>query len=219
MNRPKAVGETNTGLAFKAQMAAKSRVKAGREEAAKIKDAREAESKALREKREAKQKRRAENTFSSANYQVVRVTFMVTRTAEGNAAGNAALAASLYRLVDFRPHEAQAHVEEAAPRHQAHARRCEDRRYGRDDVAQIAADRLRVGMDAITIRSGDSATVPPGVGTFGSRSIAMAGSAIAVAADQLTATARERARSDSGCRSGGGDAVPQGFATDAAGAS
>ena len=42
-------------------------------------------------------------------------------------------------------------------------------------------------MDAITIRSGDSAAVPPGVGTFGSRSIAMAGSAIAIAADELLA--------------------------------
>jgi aerobic carbon-monoxide dehydrogenase large subunit len=56
--------------------------------------------------------------------------------------------------------------------------------------AQIAADRLGVGVDAIALRFGDSATTPPGVGTFGSRSVAMAGSAVAVAADQLVEQAR-----------------------------
>jgi carbon-monoxide dehydrogenase large subunit len=56
--------------------------------------------------------------------------------------------------------------------------------------AQIAADRLRVPVDAIELRFGDSATTPPGVGTFGSRSVAMAGSAIAVAADELAQRAR-----------------------------
>jgi carbon-monoxide dehydrogenase large subunit len=56
--------------------------------------------------------------------------------------------------------------------------------------AQIAADRLRVSVDAIELRFGDSATTPPGVGTFGSRSVAMAGSAVAVASDALVEQAR-----------------------------
>jgi carbon-monoxide dehydrogenase large subunit len=59
--------------------------------------------------------------------------------------------------------------------------------------AQIAADRLRVPVDAIELRFGDSATAPPGVGTFGSRSVAMAGSAIAVAADELLERAHKLA--------------------------
>jgi aerobic carbon-monoxide dehydrogenase large subunit len=56
--------------------------------------------------------------------------------------------------------------------------------------AQIAADRLHVPVDAVELRFGDSMTTPPGVGTFGSRSVAMAGSAVAVAADQLVQRAR-----------------------------
>jgi aerobic carbon-monoxide dehydrogenase large subunit len=56
--------------------------------------------------------------------------------------------------------------------------------------AQIAADRLGLEMDRIVMRFGDSATVPRGVGTFGSRSVAMAGSAIFVAADKLILGAR-----------------------------
>lgn len=56
--------------------------------------------------------------------------------------------------------------------------------------AQIAADRLHTGVDAIELRFGDSATSPPGVGTFGSRSVAMAGSAVSLAADELVVRAR-----------------------------
>jgi carbon-monoxide dehydrogenase large subunit len=56
--------------------------------------------------------------------------------------------------------------------------------------AQIAAERLHVPVDAIELHFGDSATTPPGVGTFGGRSVAMAGSAVAVAADQLVQRAR-----------------------------
>jgi carbon-monoxide dehydrogenase large subunit len=59
--------------------------------------------------------------------------------------------------------------------------------------AQIAADRLGVGMDDIVLRFGDSAEVPPGVGTFGSRSTAMAGSAIVVAIDRLIERGRRLA--------------------------
>ena len=40
------------------------------------------------------------------------------------------------------------------------------------------------------MRFGDSATVPRGVGTFGSRSVAMAGSAIVVAIEKLVEAAR-----------------------------
>jgi aerobic carbon-monoxide dehydrogenase large subunit len=53
--------------------------------------------------------------------------------------------------------------------------------------AQVAADRLGVDPSAITLRFGASA----GVGTFGSRSTAVAGSAVALAADELL----ERAQS------------------------
>lgn len=56
--------------------------------------------------------------------------------------------------------------------------------------AQIAADRLQAPIDAIELSFGDSATTPPGVGTFGSRSVAMAGSAVAVASDRLVEQAR-----------------------------
>jgi aerobic carbon-monoxide dehydrogenase large subunit len=59
--------------------------------------------------------------------------------------------------------------------------------------AQIAADRLCVEPGAIELRFGDSATSPPGVGTFGSRSVAQAGSAVAVAADRLVELAAARA--------------------------
>ena len=58
--------------------------------------------------------------------------------------------------------------------------------------AQIAADRLCVDPAAITVVHGDSDGAP-GVGTFGSRSTAQAGSAVWLAAEQLIETARARA--------------------------
>ncbi len=51
--------------------------------------------------------------------------------------------------------------------------------------AQIAADQLGLELDEIVLRFGDSDRVPPGVGTFGSRSTAVAGSAIVRALEQL----------------------------------
>lgn len=51
--------------------------------------------------------------------------------------------------------------------------------------AQIAADALEVEPDRIEVRSGDSAEVPPGVGTFGSRSVTVGGSAVLLALDDL----------------------------------
>ncbi|MHB1835200.1 MAG: xanthine dehydrogenase family protein molybdopterin-binding subunit [Solirubrobacteraceae bacterium] len=59
--------------------------------------------------------------------------------------------------------------------------------------AQIAADRLRVGLDAIELRFGDSSSSPAGVGTFGSRSVAQAGSAVALAAEDLVRAGRDAA--------------------------
>jgi aerobic carbon-monoxide dehydrogenase large subunit len=53
--------------------------------------------------------------------------------------------------------------------------------------AQIVADALGVAPDAVTMRFGDSAEAPPGTGSFASRSTAMAGSALLVAARRLRA--------------------------------
>jgi carbon-monoxide dehydrogenase large subunit len=55
--------------------------------------------------------------------------------------------------------------------------------------AQIAAGRLGCEPGQVELRFGDSASVPAGVGTFGSRSVAMAGSAIVRAVDDLVAAA------------------------------
>ena len=59
--------------------------------------------------------------------------------------------------------------------------------------AQIAADRLDLEPGQIELRFGDSAVVPAGVGTFGSRSVAVAGSAVALASEQLLGRARAAA--------------------------
>jgi carbon-monoxide dehydrogenase large subunit len=56
--------------------------------------------------------------------------------------------------------------------------------------AQIAGDRLGLGVEQIALRFGDSQLVPRGVGTFGSRSTAVAGSAIVLALDKLVAQGR-----------------------------
>jgi carbon-monoxide dehydrogenase large subunit len=56
--------------------------------------------------------------------------------------------------------------------------------------AQIAADRLAVPLDQVELRFGDSAEAPPGIGTFGSRSLTMGGSAVAEAVDEIAAKAR-----------------------------
>jgi carbon-monoxide dehydrogenase large subunit len=51
--------------------------------------------------------------------------------------------------------------------------------------AQLAAERLGVGIDDVDLRFGDSKEVPRGVGTFASRSVAMGGSAVVQAVDDL----------------------------------
>ena len=60
--------------------------------------------------------------------------------------------------------------------------------------AQIAADELEVEPEAVEIRWGDSGELP-GIGTFASRSVAMGGSAVAVAARELAERARAAGRS------------------------
>jgi carbon-monoxide dehydrogenase large subunit len=59
--------------------------------------------------------------------------------------------------------------------------------------AQIAAEHLGIPMDDVVLRFGDTAVVPRGVGTFASRSVAMAGSAVVVAVDRLLERARRLA--------------------------
>jgi aerobic carbon-monoxide dehydrogenase large subunit len=56
--------------------------------------------------------------------------------------------------------------------------------------AQIVADELGVSPDAVTVRHGDTHGAPQGIGTFGSRSTALGGSALALAARDV----REKAR-------------------------
>jgi carbon-monoxide dehydrogenase large subunit len=57
-------------------------------------------------------------------------------------------------------------------------------------LAAIVADRLGVAIDDVVMRFGDSAEVPAGVGTFGSRSVAVAGSALVLTCDELIEAAR-----------------------------
>jgi aerobic carbon-monoxide dehydrogenase large subunit len=56
--------------------------------------------------------------------------------------------------------------------------------------AQIAADRLGVPFERIVVRHGDTSMTPPGVGTFGSRSTVLGGTALVLAADQVIAKAK-----------------------------
>jgi carbon-monoxide dehydrogenase large subunit len=57
----------------------------------------------------------------------------------------------------------------------------------------MLADRLGVPMERITIRHGDTDEVPKAIGTFGSRSLQLGGSAVARAADEVIERARELA--------------------------
>jgi carbon-monoxide dehydrogenase large subunit len=57
--------------------------------------------------------------------------------------------------------------------------------------AQIVADELGVELDDITVVHGDTATVPKGIGTFGSRATAVGGIAVYQAAQQVKEKARE----------------------------
>jgi len=52
-------------------------------------------------------------------------------------------------------------------------------------LAQVCADTLGIPYDAVTVRHGDTDTVPEGMGAFGSRASMLGGSAIARAAEHL----------------------------------
>jgi carbon-monoxide dehydrogenase large subunit len=56
--------------------------------------------------------------------------------------------------------------------------------------AQIAAEKMRVSMDHVAIRHGDTLAIQQGVGTFGSRSAVMGGGALSVAIDRVIDKAR-----------------------------
>jgi carbon-monoxide dehydrogenase large subunit len=56
--------------------------------------------------------------------------------------------------------------------------------------AQVAAEKMRVAMDQVAIRHGDTLVVQEGVGTFGSRSAIMGGGALAIAIDRVIEKAR-----------------------------
>jgi carbon-monoxide dehydrogenase large subunit len=51
--------------------------------------------------------------------------------------------------------------------------------------AQVAAEKMRVAMEQVAVRHGDTLAVQEGVGTFGSRSAIMGGGALAIAADRV----------------------------------
>ncbi len=62
--------------------------------------------------------------------------------------------------------------------------------------ATLVADRLGVDPERITVVHGDTALVPRGEGTMGSRSLQAGGSALVVASEQLVDAARELAADD-----------------------
>jgi carbon-monoxide dehydrogenase large subunit len=61
--------------------------------------------------------------------------------------------------------------------------------------AQIVADQIGADFDRIVFKSGDTASTPMGVGTMGSRSLAVGGAALARAAGKLREKARKIAAS------------------------
>ncbi|MEE9471118.1 MAG: molybdopterin cofactor-binding domain-containing protein, partial [Gemmatimonadota bacterium] len=59
--------------------------------------------------------------------------------------------------------------------------------------AQIVADRLGVDIDAVEIAHGDTDYVPEGIGTFGSRGVAVGGAALSLALDTIRTKAKKLA--------------------------
>src|SRR5689334_14457800 len=57
--------------------------------------------------------------------------------------------------------------------------------------AQVVADRLGLGVDDVDIVHGDTGRIPFGMGTYGSRSIAVGGTAIMKAVDKIVAKGRK----------------------------
>jgi aerobic carbon-monoxide dehydrogenase large subunit len=72
--------------------------------------------------------------------------------------------------------------------------------------AQIVADRLGIDIDDVEMRFGDTAEVPPGVGTFGSRSVAVGGSALVQAADRILGQAGSVSLAEAAAAAGGVEA-------------
>ncbi|GAA4671058.1 MULTISPECIES: xanthine dehydrogenase family protein molybdopterin-binding subunit [Amycolatopsis] len=58
-------------------------------------------------------------------------------------------------------------------------------------LAMLLSDQLGIPMDRITVKHGDTDEIPRAIGTFGSRSLQLGGSAIRQAADKVIANARE----------------------------
>ncbi|WP_043844068.1 xanthine dehydrogenase family protein molybdopterin-binding subunit [Amycolatopsis taiwanensis] len=69
--------------------------------------------------------------------------------------------------------------------------------------AQVAADRLDIEMDAVSVLRTDTATLPHGVGSFASRSAVLAGNAIVTVADDLVEAGRRRFADAYGCDAAG----------------
>lgn len=57
--------------------------------------------------------------------------------------------------------------------------------------AQVVADRLGIALEAVEVVHGDTGRVPFGMGTYGSRSLAVGGSAIMKALDKIEAKAKK----------------------------
>jgi aerobic carbon-monoxide dehydrogenase large subunit len=62
---------------------------------------------------------------------------------------------------------------------------------GETTMAQIVADQIGADFDQIVVRHGDTATMPMGVGTFGSRGLAVGGAAVMNASVQVRDKARQ----------------------------
>ncbi len=60
-------------------------------------------------------------------------------------------------------------------------------------LAQIVADALTIPVEAVEVRHGDTATTPWGIGTFGSRGLAVEGGASLLAGREMADAARRRA--------------------------
>ncbi|MGH6939225.1 xanthine dehydrogenase family protein molybdopterin-binding subunit [Hypericibacter sp.] len=58
-------------------------------------------------------------------------------------------------------------------------------------LAQVVADQLGLSVDAVTVVHGDTSQVPFGMGTYGSRSLAVGGSAAVKAVDKIIAKGRK----------------------------
>ena len=69
--------------------------------------------------------------------------------------------------------------------------------------AQIAADELGLAPEEVAVRWGDTEEVPPGIGTFASRSVAMGGAAVVQACREVRAAAGEAGLREAAAEAGG----------------